>query len=192
MEEGGRTASSEALAGLIDRLQAKLGEGAVRRPSPRESWIPERSEAWVPADVAAPPTPAEADTRPRPILLLEHPEPVQTIAEAPDGVPAQFTWRRSARRVIKAEGPERLSREWWRELGTLLREEDRTKKSEQEAQDEDGVGKRQPPPDRASRTRDYYRVEDDQGHRYWLFREGLYNREDIDRAPSWWLHGVFA
>ena len=42
------------------------------------------------------------------------------------------------------------------------------------------------------RTRDYYRVEDDQGRRYWLFREGLYNREDLDRAPTWWLHGVFA
>ncbi len=42
-----------------------------------------------------------------------------------------------------------------------------------------------------SRTRDYYRVEDEQGRRYWLFREGLFNREDLDKPPSWWLHGVF-
>lgn len=169
IEEGDRAASDEALAGLIDRLQAKLGEGAVRRPHLRESWIPERSEAWTPAGVTAPPAPAEADARLRPLLLLEHPEPVDTLAMLPDGVPAQFTWRRALRKVAKAEGPERLSREWWRELASPETEQGR-----------------------ASRTRDYYRVEDDQGHRYWLFREGLYNREDIDRAPSWWLHGVFA
>ena len=44
----------------------------------------------------------------------------------------------------------------------------------------------------AQRTRDYYRIEDDQGRRYWIFREGLYGREDADRLPGWWLHGVFA
>jgi protein ImuB len=89
---------------------------------------------------------------------------VEAIAELPDGVPARFVWRRAPRRVVKAEGPERLSPEWWREPAASA------------------------PP----RTRDYYRVEDDQGRRYWLFREGLYNREDADRAPGWWLHGVFA
>ena len=40
-------------------------------------------------------------------------------------------------------------------------------------------------------TRDYYRVEDEDGRRYWLYREGLYGREDTTRAPSWWMHGVF-
>lgn len=38
-------------------------------------------------------------------------------------------------------------------------------------------------------TRDYFRVEDATGHRFWLFREGLYGRETI--APRWYLHGVF-
>lgn len=42
------------------------------------------------------------------------------------------------------------------------------------------------------RTRDYYRVEDETGRRYWLYREGLYGREDADKAPSWRMHGVFA
>ena len=74
---------------------------------------------------------------------------------------ARFTWRRVSRRVVRAEGPERLSPEWWR-----------------------------PRPDgREVRTRDYYRVEDGEGGRYWLFREGLYGREE-GRAPSWWMHGV--
>lgn len=155
-----------ALAGLIDRLQARLGEGAVRRPALRGSWIPERSEAWVPAGPDAPPVPDEADARLRPALLFDPPEPVEAIAELPDGAPTRFVWRRAPRRVVRAEGPERLSPEWWRDL-------------------EAG-------PAAAPRTRDYYRVEDDQGRRYWLFREGLYNREDLDRRPGWWMHGVFA
>ncbi|MFN3231480.1 MAG: Y-family DNA polymerase [Alphaproteobacteria bacterium] len=37
--------------------------------------------------------------------------------------------------------------------------------------------------------RDYYLVEDEEGCRYWLYREGLY---DPERPPSWYLHGVFA
>ena len=164
-----RAAEPRALAALIDRLEARLGEGAVRRPQARESWIPERSEAWVRAGPEAPlmpPPQSTGEARPRPILLLDPPEPVETLAGLPDGPPAHFTWRRAPRRVVKAQGPERLSTEWWRP----------------------GAGVA----NRPARTRDYYRVEDEQGRRYWLFREGLYGREDADHRPSWWLHGVFA
>jgi protein ImuB len=167
MAEDGRGAAAapEALAGLIDRLQARLGEGAVRRPQTRESWVPERSEAWVRAGPEAPSAGVVQIDRPRPILLLDPPESVVALAELPDGVPARFIWRRADRRVVKAQGPERLGAEWWRPEPGLM--------------------------NRPARTRDYYRVEDDQGHRYWLFREGLYAREDADHKPSWWLHGVF-
>ena len=41
-----------------------------------------------------------------------------------------------------------------------------------------------------ARPRDYYRVEDEDGHRYWMFREGLY-QESAHGVPSWYLHGVF-
>ena len=37
--------------------------------------------------------------------------------------------------------------------------------------------------------RDYYAVEDEEGCRYWLFREGHYDEEG---KAKWWLHGVFA
>ena len=40
------------------------------------------------------------------------------------------------------------------------------------------------------RTRDYYRIEDEDGCRYWVFREGLY-QEDAGEPPCWFLHGVF-
>lgn len=152
----------EAAAELIDRLAARLGEGAALAPVARESWIPERSEALVPADAegGAVPRPARA----RPILLFEPPERVEAIAELPDHAPARFTWRRVARRVTRARGPERLSPEWWRPL---------------------------PADARRPRTRDYFVVEDEAGRRYWLFREGLYGREDGDRRPEWFVHGVF-
>ena len=42
----------------------------------------------------------------------------------------------------------------------------------------------------AKLTRDYYRVEDEAGRRYWIYREGLYERET--QAPKWYLHGFFA
>jgi protein ImuB len=72
------------------------------------------------------------------------PESAIVLAAVPDGPPMRFTWRRVARRVAKAQGPERIAPEWWR-LG------------EKDAQ-----------------PRDYYTVEDDKGRRYWLYREGLY------------------
>ena len=47
-----------------------------------------------------------------------------------------------------------------------------------------------------ARTRDYYCLEDAEGGRYWVFREGLYGREYAggadERAPTWWMHGVLA
>ncbi len=53
-------------------------------------------------------------------------------------------------------------------------------------------------------TRDYFRVEDKQGQRFWLFRAGLYERAESAADPSiptepirpalpcWYLHGLFA
>lgn len=177
MDGEGRIEAEGALAGLIDRLQARLGDQAVRRPQLAASWIPERAERWVRAEVQAPEAEASSD-RSRPLLLFDPPEPVETIAEMPDGVPARFIWRRVSRKVVKAAGPERLSPEWWKP--------------------QPGLGSRAEP----ARTRDYYRVEDEWGRRYWLFRDGLYGREDVSvadgpdgqplaRPPSWWLHGVF-
>jgi len=37
--------------------------------------------------------------------------------------------------------------------------------------------------------RDYYRVEDEAGCRYWLYRSGHY---DADKAHQWFIHGFFA
>lgn len=39
-------------------------------------------------------------------------------------------------------------------------------------------------------TRDYFVVENDAGRRFWLYREGLYERETA--TPRWFVHGLFA
>ncbi len=162
LEGDPRLQGADALAGLIDRLQAKLGEGAVTRPEGVESHLPERSERRVPAGPKAPPA-AAPPVRPRPLLMFDPPEPVEAIAELPDAAPSRFTWRRAGHRVAKAQGPERLSPEWWR-----------------------------PEPRQGARTRDYYAVEDEAGRRYWLFREGLYDRiEGEGRLPQWWIQGAW-
>ena len=83
----------------------------------------------------------------RPLRLLERPEPVDALAEVPDGPPVRFRWRHVLHEVAHAEGPERIAMEWWR----------------------DDSGR--------SLTRDYFRVESRIGARVWLYREGLYGRE---------------
>lgn len=42
-----------------------------------------------------------------------------------------------------------------------------------------------------TRLRDYFKVEDEAGHRFWLYREGLHD-DGRGGAPRWFLHGVFA
>lgn len=98
---------------------------------------------------------------PRPPRLLPRPEPVETMALLPDHPPVWFSWRGVRRRVRRADGPERIRGEWW------AREAEMTA------------------------VRDYFRVEDENGRRYWLFRCG-----DGERPESgdqrWFLHGIFA
>lgn len=45
--------------------------------------------------------------------------------------------------------------------------------------------------DETALTRDYFRAEDSEGQRFWLFREGLFNGETAP-LPRWFMHGLFA
>jgi protein ImuB len=154
---------------LIDCLANRLGARAVRRLVPKASHIPELAQVFRSA-FAGPsfwPSPAAAKP-PRPPLLFAKPEPVAVLAEIPEGPPARFTWRHVMRRVVKAEGPERIAPEWWRALKSSPTRKEKERK----------------------RPRDYYRIEDEDGHRYWIFRDGLYQENGLG-VPSWYLHGVF-
>ena len=150
---------------LTDRLSVRLGAERIRRFAAADSHIPECAGFTVP--VARPVLPLadhggtlEAGEPPlRPMHLMDPPQIVQVIAEVPDGPPRRFRWRRQVHDITAYEGPERLSAEWWKRR--------------------DGAGL----------TRDYYRVEDSAGRRFWLFRHGLYEREKD--KPDWYLHGLF-
>ncbi len=164
LETVGEVALEDGVAPLIDRLVGRLGEGCVWRAEAYPSHIPERAVArrppLPPRDGQAPCGQMWERTRPRPVRLLSRPEPIEATAPVPDDPPVFFRWRGRIRRVRRAEGPERLADEWWR---------------------------RAPGETCPGHVRDYYRVEDDTGARYWLFRAGLYGGEDL---PKWWLHGV--
>ncbi len=155
----GRGGSGE-LARLIDRLQARLGKGSVFRLEPVASHLPERAERRMDPGREGAIRPAQPGMPQRPLRLFDRPEPVNAVAEVPDGPPVLFTWRRLRRRIVRAEGPERIEPEWW-------------------------AGG---PEDR---PRDYYRVEDQDGRRYWLFRAGLYRDAGGKGPPRWYLHGLY-
>jgi protein ImuB len=42
----------------------------------------------------------------------------------------------------------------------------------------------------STRLRDYYRVEDGEGRRYWIYREGLIG-DGRGGVPAWFIHGLF-
>jgi protein ImuB len=164
----GAAKADAALAELIDRLSTRFGPDRIRRLVPQDSHIPEQAQlalpviqssgpaSWPSAPLGEPPT--------RPVFLFDPPQPVEVIAEVPDGPPHRFRWRRKLHEVRLYEGPERIAAEWWRRRGG----------------EESGSG---------GLTRDYYRIEDVRGRRFWIFRHGLY-AEKTD--PRWYLHGLFA
>jgi protein ImuB len=155
-----RADANDPAAPLIDRLASRLGSANVQRLVPVASHLPERAARRVPA-LAAPRKPGSWPAgRPRPIRLLDYPDPIEVMALLPDDPPLNFRWNRVLHRVRHAEGPERIAAEWWRAPA---------------AEGEEG-------------TRDYYRVEDEEGRRFWLYRRGLYRTE---AAPRWFLHGFF-
>ena len=54
------------------------------------------------------------------------------------------------------------------------------------------VAGRKAPVRSADAMRDYYRVEDEEGRRFWLFRAGLPGGVDGDPPPRWFVHGLFS
>lgn len=107
----GRAARQEELAQLLDRLSQRL---PVWRLAPRASHWPERAMAR--ANPFAPVTVPEGwAPRPRPVRLLRHPPTLEVMAEVPDGPPFRLRLGRAWQRVLRAEGPERIEPEWWRD-----------------------------------------------------------------------------
>ncbi len=98
----------------------------------------------------------------RPVRLFARPERLlRVIALLPDHPPRRFEWRGRTHVIVAGDGPERIHGEWWRRDAEIWA------------------------------VRDYFRVEDEDGGRYWIFRRGD-GEESRTGDLSWWLHGVFA
>jgi protein ImuB len=138
---------------LVDRLGMKLGFTAVNRIRVRESYLPEHAVELRPAATSPLASAEWPGYRVRPIRLIDPPMPIQVSILIPGGSPVQFFIEQKQHRIIRSEGPERLTTEWWREAHARYG------------------------------TRDYYRIEDDKGFRFWIF---------CDRSEHWFLHGHFA
>jgi protein ImuB len=180
---------TEQCAALVDALRQRLGPQRVRRFAALASHLPERAEVLLPVEsfqsmtLSDPLLLEEEEKQPRPLLLLPHAEPAEDVAAlVPDGPPRRFSWRGVTHEVKGAQGPERIASEWWREPHLPAR----PRESEDPVLDSRLRGKER----RQALTRDYYLVEDSAGHRFWLFREGLYERETT--TARWFVHGLFA
>jgi len=152
------------IAPLIDRLANRLGSHRVYRIEPVESDVPERSARRRPPLATRPSARVHPDWSrpdwPRPVRLLDPPQPIEAMALLPDHPPVAFSWRRMRHRVRHADGPERIAGEWWKRDGET------------------------------HAIRDYFRVEDEAGRRFWLFRRG--DGEDPETGDMrWFLHGFF-
>jgi len=103
--------ASTAVAELLDRIATKTGMGTLSRYFPAEHHWPERSYCRVPVDQSAPGK--EWPDDPRPIHLLDPPEPIAVTAPIPDYPPMSFRYKNNLHKIIAASGPTRIENEWW-------------------------------------------------------------------------------
>jgi protein ImuB len=165
----GAALAAADLDGLVDRIDARLGAGSVSLLRAAESHIPERAEtcaAYVPGAAQLAAAPERGDESGDASDDQARALPLRLFA-SPEPV------------VTVAEVPDGPPiRFFWRRATYHVTRAEGPERIAAEWWRADGP------------TRDYFRVEDGDGHRFWLFREGLYERETA--APRWYMHGVFA
>ncbi|PWW00597.1 protein ImuB [Hoeflea marina] len=156
----GSAEADETLAALADRLTARLGADRVLMPQHHASHVPERASSLAPF--------VEGGTSgPGPAITHAAARPVRLFRH-PEPVTAV---------AEVPEGPPVTFR-WRRSHHRVTRAEGPERiAAEWWIDGEDAP------------ARDYYRVEDDSGRRFWLFREGLYERDVA--TPRWFMHGLF-
>lgn len=105
-----------AVAELLDKIIGKMGAHTVHRYLPTEHYWPERSMTLA-ASLQEKPTAQWNTHLPRPIHLLRVPEAIEVMVQMPDYPPVLFIHKGTVHRIQKADGPERIEREWWRDQG---------------------------------------------------------------------------
>ncbi len=153
------------IALFADRVRARLGEAAILRPRLVESHLPER--AAVPVPFAQVPSFAglKAVVQAE-VIEKERPVRIFDLPECVEVTAAEIP-----------EGPPQQFR-WRRGFYRIVRSEGPERIAPEWWREE------------ASETRDYFRVEDESGRRYWLYRQGLYGVSEA--PPRWFMQGMFA
>jgi len=101
---------------LLDRITNKIGANTIQRYLPDEHYWPERSIRLASSLHEEIKTTWKID-KPRPIQLLSKPERIEVTAPIPDYPPMLFRYKGKLHKIKKADGPERIEREWWIEEG---------------------------------------------------------------------------
>lgn len=159
--EAARDGPPEALASLLDRLGNRIGPDRLWQALPRASWDPERAVERV-RPLQTPER--ESDAPERAPWPADRPRPIRLMAP-PE--PVEVT-------APVPDDPPVLLRRRGR-VHRIVRAD-----GPERIGPEWWLGQRE--------TRDYYRVEDGEGHRFWLYRTGSYSGAT---PPRWFLHGVF-
>jgi protein ImuB len=166
---------NDELAALIDRIAARIGGKRVVVHLPQDTHIPERAVLAVSAQhhLAAATEAAwqeriESEPPLRPLRLFERPEPINVPFAS---VP---------------DGPPHQFT--WRRVTHAVVRVEGPERIAMEWWKQNGK----------ALTRDYFRIEDAEGLRFWVYRDGLYEGElksDEDGEPvppKWFVHGLFA
>lgn len=140
---------------LLDRLALRLGFPAVCRFQIHESLLPDFSASFVPITHQVTANATWPNHRLRPVRLFQKPVPIAVSEVFPDKLPVGMRIGQQMHQIVRVEGPERLMPEWWRD---------------------DNI---------SYQWRDYYRIENGQGLRFWIFRE----THDNTQPTRWFLHG---
>ncbi|SIQ87802.1 protein ImuB [Rhizobium sp. RU20A] len=163
-------AEDRPLTGFIDQVTARLGPESLEVMLRQESHVPERAASFLPATEAPSPDAPIRQKTPlaaRAVAAIGAVRPLRLFAR-PEPVEAT---------AEVPEGPP-MSFRWRRALYRVRHAEGPERiASEWWIDGEDWP------------VRDYFRVEDVEGRRFWLFREGFFS--DIT-MPRWFLHGLFA
>ena len=166
-------AIDENYASLIDRLVARLGYGSVARLQPQANWQPELAQQTSLPEVALSPasvTGAGWLASPPPLtaaLATAPPRPIRLLAHPhPIDVVALLPDHPPAQFI------------WQRRTHKIIK-----------ATGPERIAPSWWTAPAGTKSRDYFRVQDQQGACFWLYRDGLPERGEM---AAWFLHGFFA
>jgi len=165
---GPAEADDTGLAAFVDRVCARLGEAALSKPVAVESHVPERAVAMRPFAGSDLPRriPPSRPAHDPPRRNFPPQRPIR-LFDPPEPVEVAAT--------EMPEGPPMRFR-WRHAMHTVSCAEGPERIAPEWWRDQEP-------------TRDYFRIEDEEGRRYWLYRQGLYAAGLS--SPRWFMHGLF-